>query len=141
LIFRYRAANPNCERYLLRGDRTLTIRLSHYAKAEAVVNAHTDEDVLELLRAGRVKYVVSCSPRVAVGDSWPEEMRLMEATARAHPELFRQLGVFPVNVDYVDGIHPGSRGEVILWEFTERVEGGPPNLMIPIPTAGLELRP
>jgi 4-amino-4-deoxy-L-arabinose transferase-like glycosyltransferase len=141
LIFRYRSANPPCERYLLRSDRTLAIRLSHYAKAEAVVTARTDADVLELLRAGRIKYVVCCSPRLESSDTRPEEMHLVEGTIRAHPELFRQLGDFEVNVDYVDGIHSGSRGDVCLWEFTEYVESGPPNLTIPIPTAGLELRP
>jgi hypothetical protein len=140
LIFRYRAANPRCERYLLRSDRTLAIRLSHYTKAEPIVNAHCEADVMQLLRAGRIKYVVSCLPSTDAGDSRPIEMRLVTATVSAHPELFRQLGAFPVDVQYVDDIHPGS-GEILLWEFAEVVVGGPPNLTIPIPTAGLELRP
>jgi hypothetical protein len=137
LIFRYRAANPTRERYLLRSDRTLAVRVSDYAGVPARVLAHSDADVLELIRKGRVRYVVTSA---APADR-PDEMRLVDTTARAHPELFRPVGVFVVAVEYVDHIHPSAGGEVWVWEFVGPVEDGPPDLPVVVPTAGLVIRP
>jgi hypothetical protein len=137
LIFRYRAANPTRDRYLLRSDRTLAVRVSDYAGVPARVLAHSDADVLELIRKGRVRYVVTSS---APADR-PDEMRLVDETVRTHPELFRPVGGFALAVDYVDGIHPSAGGEVWVWEFLGPVEDGPPDLPVVVPTAGLVIRP
>lgn len=140
LIFRYRAAHPACDRYLLRSDRTLAVRVSAYAKVPAQVLARSEADVLELVRRGRVRYVVTASPDPDRPEL-PEEMRLVDHTVRAHPELFRAIGSYRLEADYVNGIHPEANRDVRIWEYAGAVEDGPPDLPIPVPTAGLVIRP
>lgn len=137
LIFRYRAANPARDRYLIRSDRTLAVRVSAYAGVPAQVLGHTAADVLEVVRKGRVRYVVTS----AAPAERPDEMRLVDDTVRAHPELFRPVGVFPVSVGYVNGIHAAAGGDVWVWEYLGEVADGPPELPVVVPTAGLSLRP
>jgi hypothetical protein len=140
LIFRYRAARPACDRYLLRSDRTLAVRVSAYAKVPARVLARSEADVLELVRRGRVRYVVTATPDPDRPEL-PEEMRLVDRTVRAHPELFRPVGSYRLEADYVNGIHLEASCNVCVWEFAGPVEEGPPDLPIPVPTAGIVIRP
>lgn len=141
LIFRYRAAHPTRERYLIRSDRTLAVRVSTYAGVPDRVLAHSPADVLELVRRGRVRYVVTCSRPADRPDTRPEELRLVDDTVRSHPDRFRLVAAFPLVVEYVDGIHGSATGEVCVWEVADPVEEGPPDVPILVPTAGLVIRP
>lgn len=139
LLFRYRAAGQYRDRYFLRSDRTLAVRVSGYAHVAAKVLATNESDVFDVIRKGRVRYVVTCTVRPEALDGRPEEMQLLDRTVRAHPDLFVPIGRFPVAVQYVDGIH-ATAGDVWVWEFQNEVEDGPPAITIPIPTAGMEIR-
>lgn len=141
LIFRFRAAHPACERYLIRSDRTLAVRVSVYAGVSDRVLAHSPADVLELVRRGRVRYVVTCSRPADRPDTRPEELRLVDDTVRAHPDRFHFVGAFPLTVEYIEGIHGSATGEVCVWKVTGPVEDGPPDVPVLIPTAGLVIRP
>src|SRR5262249_44116527 len=59
LIFRYRAEYPGVHRTLLRADRTIAVRAPAYANVQVRTVAHSAEDVLDLLRRGRVRYLVT----------------------------------------------------------------------------------
>ena len=47
---------------MIRGDRTLAVRLPNYARKEATVMAHSSEDVLTTLRKGRIRYFTTMCP-------------------------------------------------------------------------------
>src|SRR5262249_51625370 len=127
--------------YMIRSDRTLAVRVSTYANVPDRVLARSAADVLELVRKGRVRYVVTCSPPADRPDPRPDDFRLVDDAVRAHPELFRLVGAFPLAVEYVNGIHGSSSGEVCVWEVAGPVEDGPPDIPVVVPTAGLVIRP
>jgi hypothetical protein len=137
LIFRYRASDPICDWYLIRSDRTLAVRVSDYAGVAPRILATTPADVIDLIRKGKVRYVVVSSDPT----NRPQEMRLVDETVRGRPELFRPVDTFPLLVRYVDHIHASAGGDVRVWEFLEPVSGGPPDISVVIPTAGLVFRP
>jgi hypothetical protein len=139
-IFHFRCAQPQKQRYCLRADRTLAIRVSHYAKKEAEVLGRTPEDVLAVLREGRVGYVLTCAPAGNGPDVRTDEMKLVHATMQDNPQLIRQIGEFPVSIDYMNWIGPFG-GTVHVWEVIAPAEDGPPNLSIVVPTAGLNWKP
>ena len=139
-IFHFRCAQPQRQRYCLRADRTLAIRVSNYAKKEAEVLGRTPADVLALLRDGRVGYVVTCTPAENTADVRPDEMKLVHETMTTHPQLVRRIGEFPVSVNYEPTMNPFG-GTVHVWEVIAPVEEGPPNLSIVVPTAGMNWKP
>ncbi|HEY3788037.1 MAG TPA: glycosyltransferase family 39 protein, partial [Urbifossiella sp.] len=94
LLFRSRAAAPARDRFFIRSDRTLAVRVSSYAKVAAKILATNEEDVLELIHKGRIRFIVISSARPDQPDLRPEEMRLVERTMEAHPDLFRRIGEF-----------------------------------------------
>jgi 4-amino-4-deoxy-L-arabinose transferase-like glycosyltransferase len=136
LIFRYRASAPALPRRMVRGDRCLAIRLADYAGVDARQLVHTPEEFLEVIRRGRVRYVVTCAPDDLRGDERPEEMVLAHQVAGAHSDQFRPIGTFPLVKQYNGrGLH----GQVFLWEFVGDLPEGPDELPVVIPTAGLQL--
>jgi hypothetical protein len=138
LIFRYRAWAPAVQRLLLRGDRTLAVRLPNYAAGSQVRPiALSFDDVVDVLRRGRVRYLVTIGPASGHEDR-TEEMLLAHHTARALPESFAFMASFPLTIAYTE---PGRRYEVFLWEFREPLPEGPCELPVVIPTANLEIRP
>lgn len=134
LIFRYRACNPSVQRRLIRSDRSLAIRLAPYAKVRPELRARTFEDVYATLRAGRIRYLLTCAPG-GDRDTRTEEMVLAHKLVSSTPAKFRLLAREALLVQYTV---PGWRGTVYLWEFLEEVPDGPSELPIVIPTAGLE---
>ncbi len=141
LIFRFRAASPDRDRYFVRSDRTLAVRVSGYANVPAVVLGRTERDVLDVVRAGRVRYVVTGTPAPGRPDTRPDEFRLVDRVVADRPDLFRRAGDFPLTVEYLGGIHAGGTGTVTVWENLGAVADGPPALPILIPTAGMSIRP
>jgi hypothetical protein len=139
-IFRYRCAKPTQDRYCLRADRTLAIRVSEYAKKEAEILGTTEDDVLKVIRDGRVAYVVTCAPTPDRPEVRTGEMKLVHDAMLHHPEFVRPVGEFPVTIDYAYWKHPFG-GTATVWEVIGPVEAGPPNLKIVVPTAGMEWKP
>jgi 4-amino-4-deoxy-L-arabinose transferase-like glycosyltransferase len=138
LIFRYRAWVPGSSRLMLRGDRTLAIRLPSYAAGSHLLSmAHGPEEVLDVLRRGRVRYLITVGPAHPQDDR-TEEMVLAHETAQALSESFVLRGTFPLTIAYTE---PSRHYEVLLWEFQEALPDGPCELPVIIPTAGLEIPP
>jgi hypothetical protein len=138
LIFRYRSNHPAVKRNFIRGDRSLAIRPPHYASAQTTAIAHNTEDILDIIRRGRIRYIVTFSPCHPNNDGRTEEMRLLDKTMRSHPATFQLLGKFPLHLEY--GL-PGYFGQVWLWKFTEELPGGPSEIPVVIPTADLTIEP
>ena len=131
-IFRYRAATPKTPRRVIRADRTLAMRLSDYAGVETAVLAHSVDDVMDILRRGRVRYLVSYLPNKA--DHQVMEDALADNAARSRPTDFALLRTFPFVTDY-DG-----DGRIFVWEYTSPLPSGSANLAAVVPTAGLDLQ-
>jgi hypothetical protein len=141
-IFHFRQNTIRKDRFCIRSDRTLAIRVSAYAKREATIIATTQEDVLKLIDRGRISFIVTCSSSAEKSDdSRTQEMRLVHATMIAHPEQFESLGRYPLVVDYVQHAHSNYGGEVQVWRNRLPVLAGPPDLPIIIPTAGMSIQP
>jgi hypothetical protein len=137
LIFRYRAQDPRIRRLLIRSDRTLAIRLSGYAKVQVERMVHSSEEVREILRRGRVRYLVTCLPNSAPEqDNRFEEVVVAHETALASPQAFALLTVFPWYVDYGGTV---QSGKIFLWEVQEEYPDDLIDLPIVIPTANLRL--
>jgi 4-amino-4-deoxy-L-arabinose transferase-like glycosyltransferase len=138
LIFRYRAQQPVVHRVLFRSDRTLVVRGPCYAKMQARTIARCAEDVFDLLRRGRVRYLVTCLPEHPKQDIRYPEMILSHEVACAQKQSFVLLGTYPWELDF-----PNWRraGRVFLWEFLDNPSNGPIELSTVIPTANLVLQP
>jgi hypothetical protein len=137
LIFRYRSSHPALKRSFIRGDRSLTIRPPHYSNAQITPVAHTTQDVLDIVRRGRIRYIVTYSPNERKNDR-TEEMKFLDETMRSHSAAFQLLGEFPLHLQYAN---PGYSGQVRLWKFTGELPGGPSEIPVVIPTANLSLEP
>jgi hypothetical protein len=138
LIFRYRSNHPVLKRSFIRGDRSLAIRPPHYSNAETSSIAHNVDDVLAIIRRGRIRYIVTCSLDHRKNDNRAEEMKLLHEIMRLHPATFQLLEEFPLHLEY--GI-PGYFGKVWLWKFTGELPGGPSEIPVVIPTADLSIQP
>ena len=137
LMFRYRCQSCQFPRYRLRSDRTLAVRFPDYAGVTPQILAKSPEDVLDCLRRGRARYLVTTCPIDQYHDRRVEEMRLAHATAQSRPDDFTLLGSFPLLVEFD---RPGFEERVFLWEFTRPLPSGPSDLPIIVPTADLEFR-
>ncbi|PYS50666.1 MAG: hypothetical protein DMF68_06460 [Acidobacteria bacterium] len=139
-IFRFRAGRPVVERRIVRGDRTLAIRLSDYGgfsggfSVKTVVLAHNKEDVLSVMRRGRVRYLLTYAPDEREQYERTEEMILAHEVAQASPDSFSLLERFPLTIDFEgENFH----GQVFLWEFKEELPEGPSELPVIVPTADM----
>jgi hypothetical protein len=138
LIFRYRSYHPPLKRSFIRGDRTLAIRPPHYADAQTTSVAHNAGDVMDVIRRGRIRYIVTFSPNYRKNDTRTAEMILLDETMRSHPAAFQLLGQFPLHIQYGN---PGYFGQVWLWKFKGELPGGPSEIPVVIPTADLSIKP
>ncbi len=138
LIFRYRSNHPVLQRSFIRGDRSLAIRPPTYTGVETTSVAHNAGDVLEIIRRGRVRYIVTFSPDLPKNDIRTAEMRLLDETIRSHSATFQLLGEFPLHLR--DGF-PGYSGRVWLWQFIGELPSGPSEIPVVIPTADLSIEP
>lgn len=137
LIFRFRSNSPNSNRMFLRADRTLAIRAPSYADAKPIKLAHNADDVLNIVRRGRVRYLVTTRPLTGVVDDRFEEMVTLDTLARSQPENFALIKTFPLLREYS---RPGGSWEVSLWKFLGELPAQS-DLPVVIPTADMELQP
>jgi hypothetical protein len=138
LIFRYRSDHPALRRSFIRGDRSLAIRPPAYATAGTTIIAHNGRDVLDTIRRGRIRYIVTFSPSHRENDARTEEMKLLDETMRSRPTTFHLIEQFPLHLQY--GI-PGYFGRVWLWKFTGELPSGLSEIPVVIPTADLTIDP
>jgi hypothetical protein len=138
LIFRYRSDHPALKRSFIRGDRSLAIRPPGYATAPTTILAHNAGDVLDTIRRGRIRYIVTFSPSRRENDARTEEMRLLDETIRSHPAAFHLIREFPLHLEY--GV-PGYFGQARLWKFMGELPAGPSEIPVVIPTADLTIEP
>jgi hypothetical protein len=138
LIFRYRSNHPALKRSFIRGDRSLVIRPPHYSSAQTTFIAHNAGDVLDIVRRGRIRYIVTCSLNYRKNDNRAEEMRFLDQIMRSHPATFQLLGEFPLHLEYGN---PGYFGKLWLWKFTGELPSGPSEIPVVIPTADLSIEP
>jgi len=139
-IFRYQASKPNIERRVIRGDRTLAIRLSEYGgfsgglKVKPVILAHNSEDVTDILRRGRVRYLITCVPDDLQRDDRTQEMILAHEVAQSLPNSFALYGKSPLLLAYVNEKYTV---QLFVWQFLEELPAGPSELPVIVPTADL----
>jgi hypothetical protein len=136
LIFRYREATSDAERIMVRADRTLAIRVSSYANVPPRILAREANDLLQVVRDGRIRYLVTTESDSAGTDRRTEEMVLAHTTVLGRPGEFRRVGEAPLLVQYN---RPGRALRVVIWEYLGNLPDGPSTLPVIIPTAGMKL--
>jgi Dolichyl-phosphate-mannose-protein mannosyltransferase len=135
LIFRYRASASRWRRAMIRGDRTLAVRLPSYARKEAIVMAHSSEDVLTTVRKGRIRYLITCAPTEGKCDDRPAEMVLAHQVALEDSADFKLVGEFPIVIEFERGAM--TTGTVFVWEVLGDLPVGDSELPVLVPTAGM----
>ncbi len=138
LIFRYRSNHPAVERSFIRGDRSLAIRPPHYSDAETTSIAHNANDVLAIIRRGRIRYIVTCSLEHRKNDNRAAEMKMLHEIAKSDPASFQLIRKFPLRLEYGT---PGYFGRIWLWKFTGKLPSGPSEIPVVVPTADLNIEP
>lgn len=138
LIFRYRCEPSRFERAMIRADRTLAVKVSGYAQVPDRLLAKSSADVLDHVRRGRVRYLVVSPTLNRGGDYETEELALVLSVIRSNPHLFRQVGEYPLSIQFEGPVEVLTVG---VWEYTGEVLPGPSELRVIVPTAGLEIPP
>lgn len=133
-IFQYRAMNPKIQRTLIRGDRTLAIRLSNYAGVEPRIIVDDLEGFLEIIKKGRIRYLLTCIPASGSREDRAKEMILAHNLAKSNPDKFRLIEQFPLLWQ-----RPEKSVGLFLWEYLGDLPSGKSELKVIIPTADLEL--
>jgi len=134
LIFEYRS-RARTERSFIRADRTLVVRNPIYTNAPGTIGARSAEDVMTVVRKGRIRYVITADTSQA--DSG-EQIRLLADVLRGHPEAFAMLQAFPLRRG---DLIPIEHETVNVWRFTGDLPTGPSELPVIIPTAGFVVQP
>lgn len=140
LIFRYRAHDTEGKRLMIRADRTLAIRLAQYARKQAEMLAQTQDDVLEIIRKGRIRYIVLATPANMRNDTRPEENKLLAQTMQARSDLFERVGEseYPLMIGFS---LPGYQDNIALWRYRGSLPPGKCELQLSVPTAGMSIGP
>ncbi len=137
LIFRFRSYSRHSNRIFFRADRTLVIRAPSYSDAKPIKIAHDANEVLDIIRRGRIRYLVTSSPLAGAVDDRSEEMTTLDTLARSQPEKFALVRTFPLLREYSK---PGGSWQVSIWKFLGELPTRS-DLPVLIPTADMELRP
>jgi hypothetical protein len=136
LIFRYRCHAPASRREVLRADRTLAVRVSPTVGVAPTILVHSPADVMDIVRRGRVRYVVTREWADPSREDGMPELDLAHKTCREDRE-FEPVGVFPVRIDYGRRRH----ATLYLWRYRGTLPDGPSEIPVRVPTAGLEIGP
>lgn len=134
LIFRYRThTGIGGKRHLVRGDRVLVRRLPSYSKVAAEQLVKTQNDIIEVIQKGGIRYVVTCEsfPAHPRRDALYPEFVLAHQTAISNPTLFHQLSQNHLLIQYEN---PGQHYKVFLWEFNGELPSTENQLPVEIPT-------
>jgi hypothetical protein len=137
LIFRFRAEEPAIPRTIVRGDRSIAVRVSGYApvRDKSRMLVETPEQFLDLVARARARYVVTTSPgqeRLWIAP----DMEVAARMVRSLPEHFAPVDSFHIRLDAGH-----VQGWVYLWRFRGALPDGPSEITVPIPTAGLTVKP
>ena len=138
LIFRFRSHSPNSNRIFFRADRNLVIRLPSYTDGKPTKIAENTEDVLDIIRRGRIRYLVTSTPLPGTWDDRTEEMTTLDTLARSQQTKFALIKTFPLQRQYS---RPGGLWEVSVWKFMGDLPQGQADLPVLIPTADMEIKP
>ncbi|MEO8050215.1 MAG: glycosyltransferase family 39 protein [Acidobacteriota bacterium] len=137
LMFLYRSHPVPVQRSFIRADRTLVIRSPSYTDVPVTMLAHNQNDVLQILKRGRIRYIVNSASSVEP-DREREETRLLNKVLASNREWFKLLAEFPLELkDH----NPIRHERVALWQFLGPLPLGPGELPVVIPTAGFSLAP
>ncbi|MCP4624398.1 MAG: phospholipid carrier-dependent glycosyltransferase [bacterium] len=136
LIFRYRCRDSAFNRRMVRGDRTVSIRLSSYAGVEPQSVAHSHDDVLDIIRKGRIRYILTSSAKVPGNAVLPADMRLVHSTMASRPDLFKQIDEFTLRFN----LHEEQHATVFLWQYEGPLDPGESQLPVVIPTARIVIK-
>jgi hypothetical protein len=103
------------------------------------VLAHSREDVVDVVRRGRVRYLVTCAPADPRRDDRLEEMVLAHETARSSPRDFEPAWESPLLVEF-DERGLGNWYRIFIWEYLGDLPDGSSEIPAVVPTAGMEIR-
>ena len=139
-IFRYRATNDSHVRQVIRSDRSLTIRAPNYIVIPPQVLAENAEEMVDTIRRGRIRYIITSTPPDPTIDERYQEMKMAHQVAVKRKDLFRPL-VGPEGLPLLIDLGGGGRMNFLhVWEFKGELPLGPSELPVIIPTADIRIQ-
>jgi hypothetical protein len=137
LIFSYRCYASPVQRSFIRADRSIVIRPPSYTDAPTTKLAQKVDDLLQIVRRGRIRYVVT-STNPLEPDQAVYETRILNEALTSNRNLFTLLDEFPLaRKDRTSQ----RQGRVALWQFKGPLPEGASDLPVLVPTADLTLWP
>jgi hypothetical protein len=139
LMFRYRSNRPSVDRNFIRADRSLAIRLPSYTNVPSSMVARNSEDVIDIIRRGRVRYVVSVS--ACDGEEYHyqrQEMALLHQVVRSRSDAFVLVDEHPLRLHYGKLI---TNCKVFIWKYTGELPAGASEIPVVVPTADMVFQP
>jgi 4-amino-4-deoxy-L-arabinose transferase-like glycosyltransferase len=131
-IFRYRSNDASARRTFIRADRTLAIRPPSYTDTPTQIVATTNADILNIIRKGRVRFVVTTTPQDShAGQS--HDAVLLDKTVRSLSLQFTRVDAFDVHFPYVEPV------QVCIWRFNGELPPGDSEIPVVIPTADMTI--
>ena len=137
IIFRYRSKDSQVERTFFRSDRTFAIRLADYYRADhptdPVVVADTEQAGIDLIRRGRVRYMVT----------WEYNESKLSQEARCHDDVLFASSL--ANTRHFSLVNEQvitrkqNKNRVKTWRYNGELPPGLADIDVPIPTANLIL--
>lgn len=137
IIFRYRAKDSQIERTFYRSDRTFSIRLADYYRADhptdPVAVADTEQAGIDMVRRGRIRYLVTWEYNESLES--PENRRhddVIFASSLANTHHFSLVKEEVIT-------RKQNQNTVKIWRYNDELPTGLAEIDVPIPTANLVL--
>jgi hypothetical protein len=95
--------------------------------------ARETSDVIEIIRRGRIRYVVA-----AAGGDQTAEAALLLSVLQSNPDRFALISEHPLSYEYSG---PAHRDRVFVWRYSGDLPSGPSELPVIVPTADMVISP
>ncbi len=138
LTFRYRCYRDKFSRQIIRGDRTVSIRVSDYAGVPPEQLSKNANDVIDVIKQGRIRYIITSTPKNLNNDRRPKDMVLVHNTMTSKPGLFTLIDKYKL---YFEFQNDSKKADVFIWRFEGKLKSGNSQLPVRIPTASITFKP
>ncbi|MCP4265679.1 MAG: phospholipid carrier-dependent glycosyltransferase, partial [Candidatus Brocadiaceae bacterium] len=138
LTFRYRCYKDEFSRQIVRGDRTIAVRVSSYAGVPPKQLSKNANEVIDVVKQGRIRYILTSAPKNLNNDKRPKDMVLVHNTMISEPGLFTLIDKYKL---YFEFQNDSKKADVFIWRFEGKLKPGNSQLPVRIPTASITFKP
>ena len=122
LLAKQHAAHQDAHRTAPPRRRQVSVLFLDVVGSTALSQTIDPEDVLDIIRSGRIRYLLTASVDDPMREYRTEEMILADGVARSSPDRFTLVAEFPVFIQYD---RPGRVCRIAPWEYSGVLPDGP----------------